>query len=59
MLRRATPTEWYRCLAGPSDAPRPTTASLVDEPPADEQAGDAPSALEQSAYWRRHEDDDD
>lgn len=53
MLLRATPTEWYRCLAGPSDAP------LGDEPPAVEQAGEEPSALEQSAYWRACEDDDD
>jgi hypothetical protein len=53
MLRRATPTAWYRCLAGPSDAP------LGDEPGADEQAGDAPPALEQPACWRAREDDDD
>jgi hypothetical protein len=54
MLRRATPTQWPRCLARPSDAP------LGGAPAADEQAADLPPPPpEESAYWRVPDDDDD
>jgi hypothetical protein len=52
MLLRATPTQWPRCLAGTSDAP------VGGQPDAEEQAGDAPPSLEDSAYWRAPDDED-
>ncbi len=52
MLRRATPTQWPRCLAGPSEAP------LGGQPGANE-AGDLSPSPEEPAYWRVPDDDDD
>jgi hypothetical protein len=53
MLSRATPTQWARCLARPSDAPLDAQAG------ANEAADDLPPPVEESAYWRVPDDDDD